>query len=61
MFIHLVPEHAEVVSIDGVAYAREIFKFFGEAANAGSIFQFVSKDEDGTVTLKTLMPAEQGN
>jgi hypothetical protein len=54
--IHHVPEDTEIVCVDGVCYAREIFKLFADNAKVGTIFQFIKKDEDGTVTL-TQLPA----
>jgi hypothetical protein len=54
--IHSVPDDVDVVSVDGVAYSREIFQHFPEQANVGTIFRFVNKDEDGTVTVERLTP-----
>jgi hypothetical protein len=50
-FVNLETGKIEVIEIDGIQYSREIFTHFAEAAEAGSLFRFV-KRENGVVTVE---------
>ena len=46
-----IEEHPDRVSVDGVCFSREIFKYLSDTAHVGSLFRFL-RLVDGVVTVE---------
>jgi len=49
--------YTDIVTVDGIEYAGEIFKFFAAEAKTGQLFRFVSRGRYDTVTLERIQGA----
>lgn len=46
---------ADIVVIDGIRYSGGFFRAFAYGIQEGQLFEFVRREPDGTVTLRTVI------
>lgn len=51
--VHYDP-FSDTVTVDGIKYSGELFRFFSEAAKTGQLFRFVERGKFETVTIQTV-------